>query len=109
MLRPLFTVAAALLALSAGGCWDESDTLDTFPCGLQGGRCLTGIEVCIVGDGECAACVPLEVPCAADDGCGCLDEVDFSTGDYPCADAPMCMPSGDGLAISCAADGWGCG
>ena len=108
MLRLLFSSALLMLTLAACG---EGDLRQpgTFPCGIHGGTCQTGVEVCVVGDGECSTCVPLEKACTASDGCGCLDDVDFSSGDFPCADAPMCMPSGDGLAIGCAADGWGCG
>jgi len=108
VLGMLSTLFAMAFGLPLSGC-DDPDEPNTFPCGIHGGRCQIGVEVCVLGDGVCSACRPLETHCAAADGCGCLDGVDFSSGDHPCADAPVCEPSGGGLMVTCAAESWGCG
>lgn len=82
----------------------------TFPCGENGGTCKVGTELCVVETEDmCSACVPLQAPCRAADGCDCIDSEDFTAWDTPCADAPVCEQSGDGLLVRCTADGWGCG
>lgn len=104
----LFASLCLSSVIAVMGCDDTGSDEGTFPCGQHGGRCETGAELCVVAD-DCSSCVPLEAPCAAADGCDCIDGVDHTAWDTPCADAPACEPSGDGLLVRCAPDGWGCG
>jgi hypothetical protein len=98
----LITCAVALCA-----CGDGADLpAGEFHCG--NGSCLIDSEMCVDGSG-CKTCSPLPEPCQGNLTCSCLDEVDLTTLEYPCAGTAECDDTGDGLKIACDPLDWGCG
>lgn len=84
-----------------------------FSCGMFGGSCEQGTEICIVelrdGQDRCSSCIVLDDPCEEGDGCDCIADLDATAWEFPCADEPVCEANGDGLTVRCVADSWACG
>lgn len=97
-----------LLAGLCHACGPEAPDGVLFPCG--NGRCQIGVNLCVLSsDGQCGRCYPLEATCDASDGCECIESFSPDYWEGVCADAPQCEPSGEGLLVRCAPDGWACG
>ena len=79
-------------------CAEDELPEDHFPCGVNGGSCEIGSEVCVVVDG-CSACEPAPTGC---EGCDCIETAsDVEPVVESCYANGSCSVDGGGVSLTC--------
>ena len=94
-------VGAVMMTSACSG--DGSIPDGRFACGINGGSCEIGTQLCLVTD-ECSTCVPVPSSCSPAD-CGCIESAaDVAPTLEACLETSRCEAFDDGTEITCSAE-----